>query len=133
MLNPMPVQSLQVTAPSAAVSLAPTAHPAATNKLINQQRLRGNFALIMTCGLIVYPLRRGINTIGRELDCRIILAEPAISRRHAQIAVDGNVLILVDLGSTNGTFVNGTRVTSSRILQGGDRVRLGTVEFIVAA
>jgi pSer/pThr/pTyr-binding forkhead associated (FHA) protein len=63
-------------------------------------------------------------TVGRERHNDIVVDDPAVSREHAAITAVGHDHILEDLGSANGTFVNGAR-TSRRILQHGDVVALG--------
>jgi hypothetical protein len=60
---------------------------------------------------------------GSQLD--LVLAEDKVSRQHAKFSTRGGVLTVADLGSTNGTFVNGTRVSEARLNQ-GDRVLIGT-------
>lgn len=81
-----------------------------------------------------YPLLSAITIIGRDGQADITLDDPGVSRRHAEVRVthDGPHLVvgLRDLGSTNGTFVNGERVGSQR-LDDGDRVTVGRVSFIV--
>src|SRR3954447_5750006 len=64
------------------------------------------------------------STIGRE-GCDVNLMDPEVSRRHATIRDQGGSLAIEDLGSTNGTFVNGTRITAVTVLKDGDEVRLG--------
>lgn len=64
-------------------------------------------------------------TIGRLPDCAIPINDPNASRRHAQIRQDGDVVFLLDLGSTNGTRVNGAPVRQHR-LQDGDVITIGT-------
>lgn len=62
--------------------------------------------------------------IGRSRSCQVRVASGEVSRRHAEIcSVDGG-FVLRDLASTNGSFVNGTRVTEQR-LSPGDRIRIG--------
>ena len=72
--------------------------------------------------------------LGRDSAADITLDDPGVSRRHAEIRVthDGPHLVmgLRDLGSTNGTYVNGERIASQR-LSDGDRVTVGRVSFIV--
>jgi len=63
-------------------------------------------------------------TIGRQLDNQIAVVHPTVSRRHACIARKGEDVVLRDAGSTNGTFVNGAKVTSA-VLKDGDIVRIG--------
>lgn len=69
-------------------------------------------------------------TIGRE-GSDINLADPEVSRRHATIRVEGGQLAIEDLGSTNGTFVNGDRVQGVQSLSEGDEVRLGNTVWRV--
>jgi len=64
-------------------------------------------------------------TIGRLPECAIVLTDPNASRRHAQLRREGEHVVLVDLGSTNGTKVNGTRVREQR-LTSGDQITIGT-------
>ena len=68
-------------------------------------------------------------TVGRE-GCDILLADPEVSRRHAVLHdTPGRGPTIEDLGSTNGTYVNGRRVTSARKLSSGDVVRIGETEL----
>lgn len=81
-----------------------------------------------------YPLLAAITVLGRDSGADITLDDPGVSRRHAELRVthDGPHLVvgLRDLGSTNGTYVNGERIASHR-LGDGDRVTVGRVSFIV--
>lgn len=70
--------------------------------------------------------------IGRALDCDISILEPALSRKHAEIWPDGNELILRDLGSANGTHVNGEKVEEVK-LKDGDVLQFHKIRFIVKA
>ncbi|MEP7035130.1 MAG: DUF3662 and FHA domain-containing protein [Dermatophilaceae bacterium] len=76
-----------------------------------------------------YPLLGPITVLGRDNTADVILDDPGISRRHTEIRVtsDGPRLVATirDLGSTNGTFVNGERITSHQHLTDGDRVNVG--------
>ncbi len=58
----------------------------------------------------VYPLKIGRNCVGRVSGNDIVLADRAMSRRHAELHWDGQHCVVVDLGSTNGTFLNGQRL-----------------------
>ncbi len=58
----------------------------------------------------VYTLRPGINTVGR-LNADVLLSDPSVSRSHARVIVQNGSVTLEDVGSTNGTFVNGQRLT----------------------
>ncbi len=73
-----------------------------------------------------YPLPANKEiVIGRGSELDIVLVEDMISRRHAKIVTGEDYVILQDLGSTNGSFVNGERIRKQRI-QEGDRILLGT-------
>jgi FHA domain-containing protein len=63
-------------------------------------------------------------TIGRAADCELVLADPTISKRHLELRRQGNDVVLIDLGSTNGTRVNGIGVRE-RVLVDGDEIVLG--------
>jgi hypothetical protein len=69
------------------------------------------------------PLGRSVR-IGRSSRCDIVLGDDSVSRRHAEIALRGGVCVLRDLGSCNGTYVNGREVMRAR-LRRGDEVVLG--------
>ena len=75
-------------------------------------------------------LRVGMTTPGRSEDCEVTIEDPLVSRRHAQIVVDGDVVRVVDLGSRNGVRVNGLPVTSTAVLHDGDRIRIGTQDLV---
>jgi hypothetical protein len=64
-------------------------------------------------------------TLGREAINDIILSDPEISRRHARIFRQDSVYLLEDLGSTNGTFINGRRIHAPTILKDEDVVEFG--------
>jgi predicted component of type VI protein secretion system len=73
---------------------------------------------------------QGGAVIGRSRDCDIVLSDPNVSRRHAEIRADARGgWVVHDLGSTNGVRVNGTRVAGSSPLQPGDRIAVGTAEI----
>jgi hypothetical protein len=72
-----------------------------------------------------YPLSIGSTVIGRGDQANLRLPDVGISRRHARLDFDGGQVVLTDLGSTNGTMVNGQRV-SAVALNSGDMIQLGT-------
>jgi serine phosphatase RsbU (regulator of sigma subunit) len=73
-----------------------------------------------------YVLAKPVVTIGRRPDRDVVIAEPHVSRNHAQIERRESEYFIVDLGSSHGTFVNGQVIQEQR-LQGGDRIELGTM------
>ncbi len=70
-------------------------------------------------------------TLGRG-DVEIPLEDPFASSRHARIVAEGAVLVLEDLGSTNGTYLNGEPLRGPQPLHAGDRIRIGDSEFVFA-
>ncbi len=66
-------------------------------------------------------------TIGRLPECDVVLSDPNVSRRHAEVRRRGNDFVVVDLGSTNGTRVNGAGVRERRVNDGDDIGLGGTV------
>jgi pSer/pThr/pTyr-binding forkhead associated (FHA) protein len=76
-------------------------------------------------------LRPGDNLLGRVDDGVLWIDSPSVSRRHARIRVQGSRAILEDLGSKNGTFCRGERVSSPVALSDGDEIRLGKVRLTV--
>jgi DNA-binding winged helix-turn-helix (wHTH) protein len=72
-------------------------------------------------------LHDGENGVGRELPTDVWLDSGSVSRRHARITVEGSTVWLEDLGSKNGTTVNGKRIASRVKLDDGDEVRFGAV------
>ena len=76
------------------------------------------------------PVASGPIRIGRAPECELVLQDNRASRRHARLAARDGVLVLTDLGSTNGTRVNGNRVTEV-VLGAGDRVQIGETSLVV--
>jgi hypothetical protein len=76
-----------------------------------------------------FPLRFADITIGRALDNEVVLDSNDVSRHHVRIEPAGTLLRLIDLGSTNGTRVNGRRV-SEHLLRDGDLVELGSTQLL---
>jgi pSer/pThr/pTyr-binding forkhead associated (FHA) protein len=68
-------------------------------------------------------------TIGRSPGCDLPLGDPTVSWMHAELRRAGDSWVLVDLGSRNGTRVNGWRVDSGFAVCPGDRVRFGRAEY----
>lgn len=79
-------------------------------------RLSGRTVIIGSAGAV----------IGRSRDCDVVLDDPNVSRRHAEVRPSGGSWILVDLGSTNGVAVNGRRIPGPQSLKPGDTLELGS-------
>lgn len=75
-----------------------------------------------------FSLTESVITIGRHPDSNLVLADPNVSRNHAEIRPQGERFAVVDLGSTNGTRVNGVRV-DTQVLQDGDEVSFGNTRM----
>lgn len=78
-----------------------------------------------------YPVP-GPVVIGRQHDCDIAVASEEISRRHAQVKPTPDGLLVEDLGSANGTFINGKRVQTG-LMRPGEELRLDTIRFMLVA
>jgi hypothetical protein len=76
---------------------------------------------------VAYDLRSGA-TLGRG-DVEIRLEDPFASSRHARITCEGHVVVIEDLGSTNGTYLNNQPLTGPQPLHEGDVIRIGDSEF----
>jgi predicted component of type VI protein secretion system len=74
----------------------------------------------------------GITSVGRHDDCSIRIKSSQVSRRHCEIFEAAGKLTLRDLGSSNGTFVNGKRVMGQQPLKLGDEIQIGAVTLRVA-
>src|SRR5437764_349052 len=72
-------------------------------------------------------------TIGRTVECDIVLYDPGVSRKHARVYFREGDFYVEDLGSSNGTKVNGVVVTRAHPLEDGDAVAVGPVVFDFAA
>lgn len=80
---------------------------------------------------LVFELDRDSYSIGREAGNEIVLEDPQVSRRHATLTRQGVTYLLEDIGSTNGTYINGKRVTTPVLLANGDMI--GLADTIVLA
>lgn len=75
-----------------------------------------------------YDLRKGEITIGRGKDCDIVLDDKKVSRKNTVITLSGNRFLIRDMGSANGTYVNGKQVSEEQLF-GEDVIRIGNEEF----
>ena len=87
------------------------------------------YKLISSQGDTTFELRAGVPlVVGRALNSDIPVFDPTISRRHAEVSCDGDGVHVRDLGSSNGTYLNGTKVDAARLAP-GDVVTFGKVAF----
>ncbi len=77
------------------------------------------------------PVRVPRFIIGRSVECQLRPNSELISRHHCQISVNGNTVSIMDLGSSNGTIVNGERITEEVSINDGDFVQVGPLGFQV--
>jgi Protein of unknown function (DUF3662)/FHA domain len=98
--------------------------------LEERARARQLSALLLIDGrrLVVGPT--GV-TIGRSRQCDVVLDDPNVSRQHAEIRPRGGSWVLTDLGSTNGSSINGRRLAGPEVLRPGDELQIGisTIRF----
>lgn len=73
----------------------------------------------------VTELTKEVSLIGRDVTNDVVIGDAEVSRQHARITRTPGGYVLEDLGSTNGTFVNGERLTTPRVLNPGDLIALG--------
>jgi pSer/pThr/pTyr-binding forkhead associated (FHA) protein/tetratricopeptide (TPR) repeat protein len=78
-----------------------------------------------------FKLGFGENIVGRLEDCAVPILDGSVSRQHARIVIRPDKATVTDLASSNGTFLNDTRIDNGE-LSDGDRVRFGNVQFVVA-
>jgi pSer/pThr/pTyr-binding forkhead associated (FHA) protein len=71
--------------------------------------------------------------LGRSPDCDCLISDPSVSRRHARIRYDGERWLVADLGSLNGTRLNGWRIAEETEVRPGDRLSLGPARFRLTA
>jgi hypothetical protein len=87
-----------------------------------------NFRLVLRSGPTpgkAYPLEKSEMFIGRDLANDIVINDPEISRKHARIFMQGINIVIEDLGSTNGTSINGQRLMGPYVLRPGEVITFG--------
>src|SRR3954463_113664 len=103
----------------------------------NSMNDRPRFALRFISGKYQggeFPLRMNREIIiGRSSDLDMVLVEDMVSRRHAKISSTETEVYIQDMGSTNGTFVNGEKIAGRALLHEGDRILVGTSIIKVVA
>ncbi len=84
---------------------------------------------VVDSGEVRFPLKNGVHLVGRSEDATLQLAQPNISRHHAEITVEGSQIRVRDLGSHNGTSINGARVDGQAVVRLGDRLEFANIPF----
>lgn len=77
-----------------------------------------------------FDLPRGATVVGRSLDCNLTVEDPLVSRQHARIVIDDDGARIEDMSSRNGVKVNGVAIKVPTTLKDGDRLRIGTQDFV---
>jgi len=95
------------------------------------EKTKLNFSLKENSSEQTFNLDQITTTLGRDLECDIVLTEGHPSRLHAQIITKNGKLLLDDLSSTNGTFVNNVRINSATAIRPGDTIKFCTGTFTV--
>ncbi len=80
---------------------------------------------LLVSGGVTFDLAAAVTVVGRNKRCDIVLADPNVSRQHAEIRREGDDYVVIDLDSTNGVQLNGKEVKRA-VLGDGDRLTLGT-------
>ncbi|HUS58347.1 MAG TPA: FHA domain-containing protein [Planctomycetota bacterium] len=80
-----------------------------------------------------FEIQPGVSIVGRDRMCDLRVQSGMISRRHMECYREGSAVRIRDLGSSNGTLVNGTRIARPVVLQDGDEVRLGDIRLVFEA
>lgn len=78
-----------------------------------------------------FMLDQDFITLGRDPSNDIVISDPQVSRQHARLRRQGNVMMIEDAGSTNGTFVNGMRLLGPHTLVDGDVISLGDAATLI--
>ena len=78
----------------------------------------------------VYDLEKETIVIGREDDADVVIDNPSVSRKHAQISKQGGAWVVQDLGSSNGTFLHGQKITAPQPVKEGDEIGFGKFSVV---
>jgi pSer/pThr/pTyr-binding forkhead associated (FHA) protein len=81
----------------------------------------------------VLLLPEGEHVAGRDAECSLVIDAATVSRRHARITVQSGIATIEDLGSTNGTHVDGVRISAPTQVAAGSTIALGTTVLLVKA
>jgi predicted component of type VI protein secretion system len=102
--------------------------------LENQDRISMDFQLVVLRGrsaTTALKLGDGVTTAGRHDDCQLRIKSSGVSRRHCQFFEKNGLLLVKDLGSSNGTMLNGKKIEGQRVLEPGDELVIGPVKLRV--
>lgn len=120
-IQPQPVQ--QIILDSSTPPLIPAADPITPPAVVT------GVPKLKSSDGSAFDLPDGEVVVGREFGVELVVPNETVSRKHASIIKSGSDVQIVDHGSTNGTWVNGIKVSGSHTLRPGDSVRFGSVEY----
>jgi hypothetical protein len=126
----LPDEAPPVPAPPPVPEPATEVTPAATTAFTPDEVAAASARAVLTVDGRRLPLTAEVVSIGRSSACDVVLDDPNVSRRHAELRLGGATPVVVDLGSTNGTTVNGHRVRE-QALAFGDRIALGSTTLVL--
>jgi hypothetical protein len=93
--------------------------------LEERAQVRRETAVLLLDGKRLVVSSEGV-TLGRSRECDVVVDDPNVSRTHAELRPRGGSWVLTDLGSTNGSSVNGRRIDAPTVVKPGDEIELGT-------
>src|SRR5205085_8469480 len=119
---PVPAQPVE---PESGRTMVQSAAGRIAEPLEEQARVRQATALLVL-GEKRIIVGSGGATLGRSRQCDVVVDDPNVSRTHAELRPRGGSWVLTDLGSTNGSRVNGRMVSGPTVVKSGDEIELGT-------
>jgi len=78
----------------------------------------------------VLPLDKSEMHVGRDVTNDLVISDEKVSRRHARLYSEGDQFVVEDLGSTNGTFINGARLSGPHLLRAGEQITFGETSIV---
>jgi type III secretion system (T3SS) inner membrane Yop/YscD-like protein len=95
--------------------------------------LKGRYRLIIKQGPVpgkVFEIAKQVITLGRDVKSDFVVNDAEVSRSHTRLTVQSDGCLAEDLGSTNGTYINGQRITGAKMIRPGDVLGLGETVLI---
>ena len=93
--------------------------------------MEGHLEVWTESGRTLLPLSSGRSTVGSSTESDIVVHDPSVSRTHVLLEQLGGAWFVEDLGSRNGTYLNGQRITGRRVVRPGDEIRLGVARVVL--
>jgi hypothetical protein len=122
---PEPVRPESVPPPEGGRTMVYSSAERVAEPLQESARVRAQSAILVVEGKRMVVGDRGA-TVGRSRQCEIVVEDPNVSRRHGELRPRGGSWVFTDLGSTNGSRVNGRPVEGPTVVKPGDEIELGT-------